>query len=149
MTGTWEKWRTPGVPLRKYADNFHMVELELRPGVHQYKYIIDGRWLHSETQPVVKIGRCVVSRFALSHCPLAPRALPPQAPARRWRWWRLVVRRRRVTRRRNNINNVVLVKDHIGGGARLPAPTATSALPSTEDASDSSELDSFTTSSYA
>jgi hypothetical protein len=81
VAGTFNDWRTPGVPLQKYQDEFHMVELMLPPGIHQYKYIVDGRWSHSECAPVVKIGM-------------------------------------------HNVNNVVLVKGDLGGGARLPPPPA-------------------------
>jgi hypothetical protein len=65
VTGTFNDWRTPGVPLQKYQDEFHMVELMLPPGIHQYKYIIDGRWSHSECAPVVKIGMHNVNNVVL------------------------------------------------------------------------------------
>lgn len=51
VTGTWDSWQTPGLPLRKYVDDFHLSEVCLPAGIHEYKYIIDGDWRASDKAP--------------------------------------------------------------------------------------------------
>jgi len=51
VAGTWDHWQTPGLQLRKYVDDFHLSEVCLPSGIHEYKYIIDGNWCSSDKEP--------------------------------------------------------------------------------------------------
>mmetsp|Transcript_5950 Transcript_5950/g.20283 ORF Transcript_5950/g.20283 Transcript_5950/m.20283 type:complete len:189 (+) Transcript_5950:1052-1618(+) len=55
VTGSFNDWASPGLPLTKYADGFFMREFCLPPGLHQYKFIVDGNWVHSEESPSVNL----------------------------------------------------------------------------------------------
>lgn len=45
LTGTFTNWRNH-VPMMKRGGEF-MVDLELKPGIYHYKYIVDGEWKYS------------------------------------------------------------------------------------------------------
>mmetsp|Transcript_28004 Transcript_28004/g.53303 ORF Transcript_28004/g.53303 Transcript_28004/m.53303 type:complete len:413 (-) Transcript_28004:351-1589(-) len=47
VVGSFNGWKSPGIELQRYTDDFHMQEVCLPVGIHEYKYIIDGRWQHS------------------------------------------------------------------------------------------------------
>lgn len=51
VTGAWDNWSTK-TPLRRTgpADPFTAV-LSMPIGVHQYKYIVDGNWMHNKSLP--------------------------------------------------------------------------------------------------
>ncbi|KAL4498315.1 hypothetical protein ABPG72_013121 [Tetrahymena utriculariae] len=50
LTGTFNNWVNP-IPLEKVENNCFQVILKLRPGVYQYKYIVDGQWRFSPDDP--------------------------------------------------------------------------------------------------
>ncbi len=51
VTGAWDNWSTK-TPLHRTgpADPFTAV-LSMPVGVHQYKYIVDGNWMHNKSLP--------------------------------------------------------------------------------------------------
>jgi Glycogen recognition site of AMP-activated protein kinase/Carbohydrate-binding module 48 (Isoamylase N-terminal domain) len=44
LSGTFNSWSTLRTPMAK-TDSGWVVDLELAPGKHQYKFIVDGRWM--------------------------------------------------------------------------------------------------------
>jgi len=61
VTSSFNSWAAPGLELRKYADGFFMKELCLPPGLYQYKYIADGRWLKDSSLPMYAPSSHLVS----------------------------------------------------------------------------------------
>jgi len=55
VTGTWNNWNEIH-PLNRSEHDFTSI-LELPPGVHQYKFIVDGKWKHAPEQPVATDSR--------------------------------------------------------------------------------------------
>lgn len=51
VTGTWDNWQTR-IPLNQSTHDFTAIA-NLPPGIHSYKFIVDGRWKHAPEQPVV------------------------------------------------------------------------------------------------
>eukprot|EP00038_Savillea_parva_P009209 m.181983 g.181983 ORF g.181983 m.181983 type:complete len:314 (+) comp15402_c0_seq1:136-1077(+) len=54
VAGSFNNWTK--IPLKHVGHHEYMVELELPPVNHQYKYIVDGRWRHDPLAPVVASG---------------------------------------------------------------------------------------------
>ena len=50
VTGTFNSWREK-IPMRKSNKDFTTIQY-LPPGVHQYKFIVDGKWRHAPDQPI-------------------------------------------------------------------------------------------------
>ncbi|MFW5708514.1 MAG: glycogen-binding domain-containing protein [Bacteroidota bacterium] len=44
LSGTFNNWSTMQLPMKKTTDGWSMC-IELTPGKHLYKYIVDGRWM--------------------------------------------------------------------------------------------------------
>lgn len=51
ITGSFNNWSTK-IPLNKSHNDFVAV-LDLPEGEHQYKFFVDGQWLHDPSEPVV------------------------------------------------------------------------------------------------
>ena len=49
VTGTWDNWKTR-IPLSKSSSDFSAIT-SLPPGMHQYKFIVDGHWKYAAEQP--------------------------------------------------------------------------------------------------
>ncbi|KAN0030915.1 hypothetical protein ACTA71_009562 [Dictyostelium dimigraforme] len=50
VSGSFNNWKEK-IPLSRSEKDFTLI-YNLAPGVHQYKYIVDGKWIHSTEQPV-------------------------------------------------------------------------------------------------
>ncbi|KAF2077939.1 hypothetical protein CYY_000740 [Polysphondylium violaceum] len=50
ISGSFNNWKEK-IPLSHSEKDFTLI-YNLPPGVHQYKYIVDGKWIHSTEQPV-------------------------------------------------------------------------------------------------
>lgn len=50
ITGSFNKWKEK-IPMRKSMGEFTIIK-NLPPGVHQYKFIVDGKWVHSPDQNI-------------------------------------------------------------------------------------------------
>lgn len=46
LAGTFNQWHPTATPLRHAGEGRWEVELELPPGVYEYRFIVDGVWLH-------------------------------------------------------------------------------------------------------
>jgi len=73
VTGTFNGWKEK-IPLHRSERDFTTIQY-LPPGVHQYKFIVDGRWRHATDQPVAadvsgNLNNCVEIR-AMSQTSLA------------------------------------------------------------------------------
>ncbi|MDP2439309.1 MAG: 5'-AMP-activated protein kinase beta subunit family protein [archaeon] len=49
VTGTWDNWKTR-IALNKSTSDFSAIA-DIPPGIHQYKFIVDGHWKHATEQP--------------------------------------------------------------------------------------------------
>ncbi len=45
LSGTFNNWSTSRLPMQKTTSGWE-VKIKLAPGKYQYKYIVDGRWIH-------------------------------------------------------------------------------------------------------
>jgi hypothetical protein len=81
VTGTWNNWKDM-IPLRRSEHDFTAI-LELPPGLHQYKFIVDGKWRHAPEQPVAadskgNLNNCMeVKEFRLERKSLKEKGSPP------------------------------------------------------------------------
>ena len=44
LVGDFTHWQANPIPMRKGADGIWMVKVELPPGTHTYRFIVDGEW---------------------------------------------------------------------------------------------------------
>ena len=55
VAGTFNDWRADATPLQPQAAGLWIVELELPPGIYEYRFVVDGCWCSdshaSETTP--------------------------------------------------------------------------------------------------
>eukprot|EP00088_Acartia_fossae_P039157 TRINITY_DN40755_c0_g1_i1.p1 TRINITY_DN40755_c0_g1~~TRINITY_DN40755_c0_g1_i1.p1 ORF type:complete len:150 (-),score=35.08 TRINITY_DN40755_c0_g1_i1:78-527(-) len=56
VAGSWNKWR-PQNMIYSEPDDVWMLSLNLKPGRYQYKYIVDGEWIHDPTRPSSDDGK--------------------------------------------------------------------------------------------
>src|SRR5690606_23709401 len=69
VTGTFNNWAEL-IPLNKSEKDFTTI-LDLPPGVHQYKFLVDNKWKHAPDQPMTtdlkgNINNCLeVKTFTL------------------------------------------------------------------------------------
>ena len=50
VAGSWNKWKPHNLVLNSQEDNSWSLSLKLKPGCYQYKYIIDGEWIHDPSK---------------------------------------------------------------------------------------------------
>ncbi len=46
VAGTFNQWHPTATPLQPAGEHLWAVELELPPGVYEYRFIVDGCWQH-------------------------------------------------------------------------------------------------------
>ena len=51
LAGTFNDWNAESTPMEKDIDGNWHVDLELSPGRHEFKFVIDGQW-HCESNCV-------------------------------------------------------------------------------------------------
>lgn len=51
LAGTFNDWSTDATPLEKDIDGNWHVDIELLPGRHEFKFLVDGQW-HCESNCV-------------------------------------------------------------------------------------------------
>jgi 1,4-alpha-glucan branching enzyme len=44
LAGDFTHWQSQALPMRKGADGVWSVAVELPPGVHSYRFLVDGEW---------------------------------------------------------------------------------------------------------
>jgi hypothetical protein len=44
LAGTFNDWDPQSMPMQRRYDGAWRTELELAPGRHEYKFVVDGRW---------------------------------------------------------------------------------------------------------
>jgi len=44
VAGTFNNWQPDAVALQRQADGVWTIELELAPGEHEYRFVVDGVW---------------------------------------------------------------------------------------------------------
>ena len=52
LSGGFNRWNPDGIPMSKSDDGKWIVAIELEPGVHQYKFIVDGNWQQDSNNPI-------------------------------------------------------------------------------------------------
>lgn len=70
LTGSFTRWleHIPMSPLEDCSSVFQVV-YNLTPGVHQYKFFVDGEWRHDENQPYVSGSYGIVNTLFLNRQP--------------------------------------------------------------------------------
>ena len=63
LAGTFNRWSLDACPLKKDRSGKWRVELELHPGRHEYRYVVDGAW-ENDQRPV----ECVPNAFGFWNC---------------------------------------------------------------------------------
>nr|XP_010938454.1 sucrose nonfermenting 4-like protein [Elaeis guineensis]XP_010938455.1 sucrose nonfermenting 4-like protein [Elaeis guineensis] len=85
LTGTFTRWtdHIPMSPVEGCPSVFQTV-WNLTPGIHQYKFYVDGEWRHDERQPYVVGNYGIVNTLLLTQGPdLMPAVLSPETPGSR------------------------------------------------------------------
>lgn len=44
VTGRFNGWRADGIPLRRETGGNWKITLQLPPGHHEFKFVVDGQW---------------------------------------------------------------------------------------------------------
>jgi len=44
LVGDFTHWQQKGIPMQKGKDGIWMATVELTPGKHSYRFIVDGEW---------------------------------------------------------------------------------------------------------
>lgn len=44
VAGTFNDWQPDTMPLQQETSGFWTIDLELAPGVHEYRFVVDGSW---------------------------------------------------------------------------------------------------------
>ncbi|HEY3760713.1 MAG TPA: glycogen-binding domain-containing protein [Verrucomicrobiae bacterium] len=44
LVGDFTQWQQHPIPLKKGSDGLWLAEIELPPGVHHYRFMVDGQW---------------------------------------------------------------------------------------------------------
>ena len=55
VAGTWNSWKPQNL-IYNQEDDTWMLSLNLKPGTYQYKYIIDGDWIHDPSKRWIEDG---------------------------------------------------------------------------------------------
>jgi cytoskeletal protein CcmA (bactofilin family) len=55
ITGDWTDWDPKGLPMYKGQDGVWYTYVALRPGTHEYKFYIDGRWVADPDSPEKRV----------------------------------------------------------------------------------------------
>lgn len=45
VAGTFNGWHPPATPMAELRDGRWFAEVQLPPGVHEYRFVVDGEWL--------------------------------------------------------------------------------------------------------
>jgi len=49
VCGSWDGWNKK-IPLARSTHDFSTI-IELQPGAHEYKFMVDGKWVVDDNQP--------------------------------------------------------------------------------------------------
>jgi 1,4-alpha-glucan branching enzyme len=49
LAGTFNQWHPTATPMQPAGEGRWTAELELAPGVYEYRFVVDGVWLHDPT----------------------------------------------------------------------------------------------------
>jgi 1,4-alpha-glucan branching enzyme len=44
LAGSFNGWDAAALPMKKIGEATWAVDLELKPGRHEYRFVVDGRW---------------------------------------------------------------------------------------------------------
>ena len=51
VAGSFNGWDAAALPMKKIGDSAWAIDLELKPGRHEYRFVVDGRW-HEDPKAV-------------------------------------------------------------------------------------------------
>ena len=63
LTGSFNSWNTKGLAARKDSKGNWNVKVNLKPGRHEYKFLVDGSWLNDP-----RCTACVSNSFGTQNC---------------------------------------------------------------------------------
>jgi len=50
VAGSWNNWKPQNLIYQKDEDDTWILSLNLKPGTYQYKFIVDGDWIHDPSR---------------------------------------------------------------------------------------------------
>ena len=63
LAGSFNKWDTKALSAKKDSKGNWMVKVNLRPGRHEYKFLVDGNWANDP-----RCNSCVTNSFGTQNC---------------------------------------------------------------------------------
>ncbi|MEW6364106.1 MAG: glycogen-binding domain-containing protein [Acidobacteriota bacterium] len=51
LVGDFNQWGTAEVKMKKDKQGIWRAKVQLEPGIHQYKFLVDGRWIEDPSNP--------------------------------------------------------------------------------------------------
>jgi len=56
LTGNFNNWDEEAIPMKRVADGWEM-HMTLKPGVYEYKFIVDGEWMEDPANPEKRLNQ--------------------------------------------------------------------------------------------
>jgi 5'-AMP-activated protein kinase regulatory beta subunit len=66
LAGDFNNWNSSTIPLKKRADGFWEIEMQLNSGAYEYRFIVDGRW-EDDPQAADSVVNPYGSRNSVKH----------------------------------------------------------------------------------
>ena len=63
LAGSFNNWNTKVLAAKKDSKGNWAVKVNLKPGRHEYKFLVDGRWLNDP-----HCNSCVINTFGTQNC---------------------------------------------------------------------------------
>jgi 1,4-alpha-glucan branching enzyme len=63
LAGSFNSWNTKALSAKKDSRGNWAVKVNLKPGRHEYKFLVDGSWLNDP-----RCTSCVVNSFGTQNC---------------------------------------------------------------------------------
>lgn len=63
LAGSFNNWDAPGLSAKRDSRGNWAVKINLKPGRHEYKFLVDGAWINDP-----HCTSCVVNSFGSKNC---------------------------------------------------------------------------------
>lgn len=63
LAGSFSNWKP--LPMRRTPKGHHVLSLELPPGLHSYKFLVDQRWQHEPSQPTIQTALGYINNWRI------------------------------------------------------------------------------------
>ena len=68
LAGSFTQWQQQAIPMQKRPDGVWVVEVELPPGTHHYRFIVDGEW-HNDPDCTLRVSNSCGGENMVRHIP--------------------------------------------------------------------------------